>query len=86
MRPWHLSMLPLVLTGCAGRHNWLASAGAEAQAVEDLFWVLILGAAVIWSLVIGLAIYAHQTSAPRKSDRALVLVYYSSKCPASYKG
>ena len=25
-------MLPLVLTGCAGRHNWLASAGAEAQA------------------------------------------------------
>ena len=49
-------MLPLVLTGCAGRHNWLASAGAEAQAVEDLFWVLILGAAVIWALVIGLAI------------------------------
>mgnify|MGYP003133570390 CR=1 FL=1 len=63
-------MLPLVLTGCAGRHNWLASAGAEAQAVEDLFWVLILGAAVIWSLVIGLAIYAHQTSAPRKEPQA----------------
>ena len=36
-----------VLSGCAGRHNWLASAGEEAHRVEELFWVLLVGAAII---------------------------------------
>ncbi|EPX75836.1 cytochrome c oxidase subunit II [Salipiger mucosus] len=52
--------LPLFLAGCSGRHNWLASAGAEADRVEGLFWVLLIGAAVIWCLVIGAAVYAHR--------------------------
>lgn len=55
-----LLIIPALLAGCEGRHNWLASAGAEAQRVEELFWVLLIGAALIWSLVIGAAVYAHR--------------------------
>ena len=49
-----------VLSGCAGRHNWLASAGEEAHRVEELFWVLLVGAAIIWTGVIGAAVYAQR--------------------------
>ncbi|MBR9894609.1 cytochrome c oxidase subunit II, partial [bacterium] len=55
MRRGILLIIPALLAGCDGRHNWLASAGAEAQRVEELFWVLLLGAAVIWTIVIGAA-------------------------------
>lgn len=56
----------LVLTalgGCDGRHNWMAGAGEEAAAIGDLFQVLMVGAAVIWSLVVGAAVYAHRRRA-----------------------
>ncbi|KAB2541716.1 cytochrome oxidase [Salipiger aestuarii] len=59
MRNLTLLTVPL-LAGCAGRHNWLSSAGAEADRVEGLFWVLLIGAAVIWSAVIGAAVYAQR--------------------------
>ena len=49
-----------LLAGCDGRHNWLASAGAEAQRVEELFWVLLLGAALFAA-----TLYAMALGAPR---------------------
>lgn len=63
--------LVLLLAGCEGRHNWLAAAGEEARSVETLFWVLLAGAAVIWSLVIGAATYAHRAEAkPEREQEA----------------
>ncbi|MCA0941755.1 cytochrome c oxidase subunit II [Salipiger pacificus] len=58
-----------LLAGCSGRHNWLAAAGEEAQSVETLFWVVLAGAAVIWSLVIGAATYAHRAEAKPHRER-----------------
>jgi cytochrome c oxidase subunit 2 len=58
-----------LLSGCSGRHNWLAGAGAEAQRVEELFWVLLVGAAVIWTTVIGAAVYAHRRKAQPDLER-----------------
>src|SRR3546814_15666136 len=48
----------LMLAGCDGPQSALDVAGREARAVADLFWVMLAGAAVIWTLVIGTAIYA----------------------------
>ena len=46
------------LSGCNGPQSALDVAGREAAVVADLFWVMLAGSAVIWTLVIGTAIYA----------------------------
>lgn len=46
------------LGGCAGVQSALDPAGLEAREVARLFWVMLVGAAVVWTVVIGVAIYA----------------------------
>ncbi|MBU2961014.1 cytochrome c oxidase subunit II [Citreicella sp. C3M06] len=60
---------PLLLGGCAGRHNWLAGAGAEAARIEQLFWVLLIGAVVIWCTIIAAAVYANRRQVDPKLER-----------------
>ncbi len=48
----------LLLSGCQGRQSVLDPAGRSAEAIADLWWVLLAGAAVVWLAVIGLAVYA----------------------------
>ncbi|WP_107978220.1 cytochrome c oxidase subunit II [Allosediminivita pacifica] len=60
---------PVLLAGCSGRHNWLAGAGAEAARVEELFWVLLIGAAVLWTAVIGAAVYAQKRQVDPSLER-----------------
>ncbi|HMA15344.1 MAG: cytochrome c oxidase subunit II [Bacteroidota bacterium] len=50
--------LALLLAGCGGPQSALDVAGREAEAVASLFWIMLAGAAVIWTLVIGTAVYA----------------------------
>lgn len=38
--------------------------------MEQLFWVLLIGAAVIWCIVIGAAIYAQKASVPDREQQA----------------
>lgn len=47
-----------LLAACSGLQSALDPAGHEAREVARLFWVMLAGAAVVWALVIGVAIYA----------------------------
>lgn len=47
-----------VLGGCSGIQSSLDPAGHEAREVASLFWVMVVGAAVVWTIVIGIAVYA----------------------------
>jgi len=54
-----LSVLGLLLLGgCAGPQSTLDPAGQAAEDIARLFWIMVAGAVVIWTTVIGLAIYA----------------------------
>lgn len=66
--------LPLVLilslAGCSGEQSALAPAGEGAERLADLFWVMLAGAAVIWTLVVGAAVYASRVRPEPHSERA----------------
>jgi cytochrome c oxidase subunit II len=42
------TVLPAVLAGCSGVQSALDPAGREAAELLDLFWVMLIGAVVIW--------------------------------------
>lgn len=46
------------LPNCAGKQSWLDSAGEGAEAVSTLFGIVVPAAALIWTIVVGLALYA----------------------------
>lgn len=46
------------LNACSGLQSALQPGGHEAREVASLFWVMVAGAAVVWTVVIGIAIYA----------------------------
>ena len=46
------------LSGCAGEQSWLDPAGEDAALIGRLFQVMLAGAIVIWTAVMGLAVYA----------------------------
>jgi cytochrome c oxidase subunit 2 len=48
----------LTLAACSGVQSALDPAGREAREVADLFWVATIGAAVVWTVVLGIAVYA----------------------------
>jgi len=48
----------LALAGCAGPQSALDPAGDGAERLAKLFWVMLIGSAVLWVAVIALAIYA----------------------------
>jgi cytochrome c oxidase subunit 2 len=47
-----------LLAGCNGEQSMLHPAGEQAEGQALLFWVMAIGAAVIWCVVMGAAIYA----------------------------
>jgi cytochrome c oxidase subunit 2 len=55
---WALLAWALWLAGCDGPQSTLTPAGRGAERIADLFWYMALGAAIIWLIVIGIAIYA----------------------------
>lgn len=46
-----------LVSGCTGPQSAFAGAGSEAENVAFLFWVMLVGAVVIWVLVIGFSIF-----------------------------
>jgi len=47
----------LWLAGCQGPQSALAPAGRAAARIADLFWWMMVGAAVIWLVVVSIALY-----------------------------
>lgn len=62
-------LTPFVLTACSGPQSTLAGAGSEASQVEHLFWIMLVGAVVIWFVTIGLSIYATRIHPERHSEK-----------------
>ena len=60
----------VALTACAGPQSALDPAGAGAERIADLFWVMLAGAVLIWLLVIGAVVYAIRTRPHRHAERA----------------
>jgi cytochrome c oxidase subunit 2 len=46
---------------CDGSQSALRPAGLGAERIADLFWGMTIGFAIIWLLVVGLAIYAYHS-------------------------
>jgi cytochrome c oxidase subunit 2 len=44
--------------GCDGPQSALAPAGRDAEHIATLFWVMVIGALVVWSAVVVVAVYA----------------------------
>src|SRR5690349_20648323 len=50
------------LTGCGGIQSSLSTAGVEAESIAKLFWIMTGAGAIVWVGMMGLAIYAAQST------------------------
>ncbi|MGH8073244.1 MAG: cytochrome c oxidase subunit II [Lysobacter sp.] len=48
----------LALTGCGGASSTLDPAGVEADTIARLFWLMAIGAIVVWLVVVAIALHA----------------------------
>lgn len=60
---------PLALAGCGGMQSALSPAGREAETLASLFWVMLVGAVVIWIAVNGLFLYVTRLNPKPMSGR-----------------
>jgi cytochrome c oxidase subunit 2 len=58
------------LSGCSGGPSALDAAGAEAQSIATLFWVMAIGGAFIWAAVVALLLHAARRSRAPVSEAA----------------
>lgn len=64
----------LMLVGCDGPQSSLDPAGYDARRLADLFWVMSIGALIIWVGVMALAFYAaRRRDAPEGAANLLIL-------------
>jgi cytochrome c oxidase subunit 2 len=72
-----LRVLPVILVvtaacllqACAGEQSALDPAGENAERVAELFWIMLGGAALIWTLVLATVVYATRMAPGRHSVR-----------------
>lgn len=57
----------MLLAGCDGPQSALAPAGDGAERIANLFWWMLGGSTVIWTLVLGLAAYVTRFSRGKHS-------------------
>ena len=60
----------VLLSGCDNARSALAPAGTEAHDVAQLFWVMVIGAAIVWMAVIGVALYVSRGGHAARQDMA----------------
>ncbi len=56
-------------TGCEGIQSTLAPGGTGAQRILDLFWVMLIGAALIWLVTIGIGVWVTRIRRAEYSPR-----------------
>jgi len=69
--PARLALCAAALAGCScsGAQSSLHPAGVEAATIAQLFWIMAIGALVVWAAVVGIALYAGLLR-PRPHGRA----------------
>ncbi|UEM18594.1 c-type cytochrome [Skermanella mucosa] len=66
-----------VLASCTGPQSMFRAAGTEADSIANLFYVMLIGSAVIWLGVIGLSLYAvRATPAKNGARRGVQLIIW----------
>ena len=66
----------VMLSGCTGMQSALEPAGREAERIGNLFWAMVIGAAIIWAIMMALTLYAtffRKTPHPERLIRWLVI-------------
>ena len=53
-----LCVAAIAAGGCGGDQSSLHPAGVEAATIAQLFWIMAIGAALVWAAVVGIALYA----------------------------
>lgn len=76
------SATAVLLTGCDGVQSALAPAGRSAERIAVLFWWMAGGAALIWVIVIGLAVYASGTRQTHSRSAAWLIIGGGAVVPA----
>ena len=64
----------ILLAGCDGAQSSLDPAGRSAEKIAVLFWWMTLGAAIIWTAVVGLTIYSFYLAPGRRNRQASLLI------------
>jgi len=64
------TLLGLAVAGCSQEQSIFANAGTEAAQVAELFFVMLVGAVVIWIVVMAMSVYATRANATVFSDKA----------------
>jgi cytochrome c oxidase subunit II len=59
----------VVLSACEGPQSALAPAGVGAENIAQLFWAMLIGAGLIWLVVVGFAIYVTRVSPRAHSEK-----------------
>jgi cytochrome c oxidase subunit 2 len=59
----------LALGGCSGIQSALDPAGHEARSVAGLFFVMAIGAGIVWAVVMSVAVYATRISSGGLDER-----------------
>ncbi len=61
--------------GCSGMQSALAPAGREAERIYDIFMWMAIGAAIIWTVMVGLGLYAPRARVqnPRRASNILII-------------
>ncbi len=60
----------IFLSGCGGVQSALEPTGVEARQIATLFWVMVIGGAMIWLAVLGALLYAARWKSKPYSDRS----------------
>jgi len=63
-----------LLAGCPGPLSVLDTAGRDAQSIATLTWIMLAGGAVIWLVVMGIAVHATLSEPKLTPQRARTLV------------
>ncbi len=64
----------ILFAGCDGAQSTLDPAGRSAEQIANLFWWMTAGAGVIWTVVVGLAIYSVRAAPGVKKREASLMI------------